>query len=953
MNSLRSLAIRTIGWIVGVCASLLAIVVLALALYVLFFDYSEHVQGWMEHETSRILDRKVTIEQFDVILPNSFELRGLHVHPKQSGQLPWLEIESLKGELKLTGVIQRQLQFSLLDVGGLVLRIQDYGQGKIDLPGLWERSEQERSVGPRAGFGFQADRIQFDGANVVYSNHNLPWQLEATELRVHLNRQGSNQYLGLITYKKGQLQIKDRPPFDGALEASLRLTGKALRLEGIRAAGSFYEIQGTGDIQLGNDPRAEVDLTVESKVGPAAVSVLGLPLLTDGPRASLASFEGHLSAGRGWHLLRGRLDVPEARFAGVPLRGWRGDIHWDRSALELVDAEGSFARGRTQLGYRQMLPVADHPAQMDIQFRSVTLQEVIAGLTGFRGPLSSSIDGRAHLEIPTEATSRLSGEFELTGKAPKEDSAGAEIELRGELKDGDLTVTTASLRTPSISSKLVGTYPRRGSAEMNLELDIKNIAVADQLQRELRTMLHPKIPARLLQVEGRGRTTGRLEGRFPKMRFDGRFRGSEVVFRGVPLGEVEGQGSLSSETLRFDSFRAVNRNARIDARGALELGSFPEDFAFHGRVNNWSAADIFRLLTVPWKIEGRLSAQGSVTSEASLWEGYGSLALSSGSLRGMRFDRVDAESRFLGEYVLIDSLRVARGDALLEGRIRVDLPTKGIDGNLAARNVSLRELVNPHLDIAGTLGAELKLGGTLRAPQFEMLAHIPEVRLEDTPLGAGRLEAQSDGGALAGTVSIKGRELEIEGRSRMQLSSEKAAEGSLRWKRADLALWLRAFRSRLPGSLRILSDGEATFSGLLTEADSWTAEATLTDLETEIGGFAFDSSDSVGIRLENGSVEVDRLRLSGQGTEVQIHGTLPATGGNIDIVALGAVNLEILESVYPSIASSGRVDLSARIRGNWDSPSSRDLPIWPREFFEPTDFPKHLETFTDGSCSTT
>lgn len=56
MNSLRSLAIRTIGWIVGVCASLLAIVVLALALYVLFFDYSEHVQGWMEHETSRILD---------------------------------------------------------------------------------------------------------------------------------------------------------------------------------------------------------------------------------------------------------------------------------------------------------------------------------------------------------------------------------------------------------------------------------------------------------------------------------------------------------------------------------------------------------------------------------------------------------------------------------------------------------------------------------------------------------------------------------------------------------------------------------------------------------------------------------------------------------------------------------------------------------------------------------
>jgi autotransporter translocation and assembly factor TamB len=891
----------------------------------------------MERETSRILGRNVTIKEFNVYLPNSFEIKGLHAHSKQSGERPWLEIESLKGELKLTGVIQRQLQFSLLDVGGLVLRVQDYGKGKIDLPGMWDRTEAERSSTPRAGLGFQADRIQFDRANFVYNNRNLPWQLEATELRVQLSRQGFDRYLGIITYNQGQLQIKNRPPFDGALEASLRLTGKVLRLEGIRAAGSFYEIQGTGDIQLGSDPQAEIDLTLESKVSPAAVSVLGLPLLTDAPSGSLATLDGHLSAGRGWHLLRGRLDVPEARFAGIPLRGWRGELRWDRSALELVDAEGSFALGRTQLGYRQMLPITDHDAQVDIQFRGVSLQDVLQGWTGSRGSLSSSIDGRAHLEIPAGAVSRLSGELELTGKAPEENSFGAvdgedgveddedaqngaDFELHGELEDGDLFITSASLRTSSVSASLDGAYPARGSAEMNLELDIHDVAVADRLQSEFRTILHPEKPAELLQIEGRGYATGRLEGRLPMMRFDGRFRGSEIVFRGVPFGNVEGQGALSPETLRFDAFRAALRDARIDGKGGVALGSFPENFDFHGRVDNWNVADIFELLTIPWQIEGRLSARGSVTSKESHWVGDGSLALSSGTWHGMSFDRADAESRFLGDYVQIDSLRVARGDATLEGRVRVDLMTKELDGDLAARNVPLRELMDQPFDLAGTLGAELTVSGTLETPQFEMLADIPEVRLENIPLGTGRLEARSEDDAVAGSVSIKGPELEIEARSQMRFSADGTSEGSLRWKKADLAPWLRTFRSGLPESLRLISDGEASLRGLLTEPDSWTAVATLTALEAEISGFVLDSNDSVAIRLENGSFEVEGLQLSGQGTEVQIHGKLPATGGNLDIHAHGSVNLGILERFYPSMASSGRVDLSARIRGELDHP---------------------------------
>ncbi len=169
---------------------MMAIFLLILAIYLFFFDYPAHLKTWMESESSRILGRRVTIDRLSVNIPNSFELRGVVAEPLGPGP-PWLEFESLRGELDLSRIIQREIQLGLLHVTGLVLRVNDYGGGQVDLPGLYGLSGPTRSHSlSAASFNLLVDRIVFENASVVYNNQTLPWSLEARELSARFEREG-------------------------------------------------------------------------------------------------------------------------------------------------------------------------------------------------------------------------------------------------------------------------------------------------------------------------------------------------------------------------------------------------------------------------------------------------------------------------------------------------------------------------------------------------------------------------------------------------------------------------------------------------------------------------------------------------------------------------------------------------------------------------------------------
>ena len=901
---------------------MMAIFLLILAIYLFFFDYPAHLKTWMESESSRILGRRVTIDRLSVNIPNSFELRGVVAEPLGPGP-PWLEFESLRGELDLSRIIQREIQLGLLHVTGLVLRVNDYGGGQVDLPGLYGLSGPTRSHSlSAASFNLLVDRIVFENASVVYNNQTLPWSLEARELSARFEREGG-KFSGALEYRQGEFQIKDRPPAEGSLEARLEVDGREIRVSELIARGSFYQVRAEGTIELGKEPRAEMSLEVESRVAFAARSLLGLSQLDDSGTTP-ASFEGTLTFGRGWHELEGRVDVPAARFAGLPVRNWTGEVYWDRSRVEVVSAEGLLAGGLSRWNLRQPLPLGGDPAEIEVQFGDVPLQTLLEAIRGEPGPLASRISGQARFDVLLSDPDRMNGDFELAGKAAESsgEASGLDFTASGVFEDGSLTLDRSRFETEFADVVLSGEYPLSGPANLRLALDARDLSRVDEVQQLLRTLLHPERPARRLQITGRGRASGSLTGRLPRMRFEGDFAGSAVHFRDTRLDHVDARGSLNADTVHFESFRAGKDDASFLGRGELAFGPTPpSDWAFIGEASNWPAADFQSLLSLPLWLEGKLSGDVSFISQDHQLGGEGTLRVVAGSLRGRRFDRAEGRLELVGREIILDPISVTRRDGRVNGRLRFDLDADSFEGRLTAERYSIAELVPETLNGEGHLDAEIRLGGSLQQPWVDVEARSPLLELSGLPVGRASLEAQLREGTVDGKLRIQGEHFELEAQSQIQLSPDYPITGHTTWRGAELGGWFRSAVVGVPDSLSFVSDGAADFQGNLSSlVDTLSADVAMKKILLDAGDYQLALSTPVKVQILNGAVMLEALPLSGADTQLELSGRLPLGSSNLDVQARGSVNLEIIHSIFPSVSSAGGVDLSARVTGSWERP---------------------------------
>jgi autotransporter translocation and assembly factor TamB len=839
-----------------------------------------------------------------------------------------LEIENLRGELHLTRVFERELHLRLLQVSGMTFRVQDYGGGQIDLPRRLGGPSSEPSRARNAALALAADRIVFEEARFVYNNWNIPWRLDAEGVSANLELDGANRHRGAITYQHGTLQIKDRRPIESSVDVRLELVGRELLIEELVAGGRFYELIANGKVSLEEEPRAELAIEIESEVGPAARSLLGLELLESDGRER-ARMEGTLSMGRGWHLLQGQARVPRARFAGMPLWGFEGEISWDRNLFEVRSANGYLANGATTLSFRQPIPIAGQSAELAVGFEEVLLSRLMESVDGDVRRLGSRISGRADLAFRLSSPSNVNGDFELTGVAPpdSEDDAdllGLDFSATGVFEDGTLKLNPSQIETDAVVAKLDGAYPPVGPAALSFEARARDLAEADQLQQTVRLFANPDSPVSLLGVAGSGRAKGQLTGRLPHLVFRGSFAGEQIVYQGLRLGEVEADGNLSSEAIELASLRAEVDGAKLNLKGELALGPgslLSRDFRIELELARWQTSDLQTVLGLPIGLKGLLSGRGNFSSRAGHLSGRSTASVESGSLQGQRFDTASARVRLQGQTVLLSPLSVTRGPAKVEGELELDVVTHDIQGELHATRAPIAGLLSLPWEADGALDGDLTIGGSFEEPDLELDARVSGLNIAGTELGEAKVQAHLKENTLDGTVSAQGPELQLDTSLRTGLSPGMPIHGRARWRGAELGPLLRSVRNDLPASLRVRTNGEASFGGTLGSIETLSAEATLSALTLEIPEYHLASPSPVELRLRDGTLEIQRLRLAGEDTELGLKGRLNVAKKSLELDAAGSVNLQVLESFFRSTSWAGQAEVAAQLSGAWEHPS--------------------------------
>jgi hypothetical protein len=922
---------------------LAAITLLGLAAFVLFFDYPDYLRGWMEEEASRILDTPVTIDSIEVDIPNyAFVVRGVRVEPRTEGPAP-LTIDSVRGELSPTGIFDRLLHLRSLYVEGLSLRVDDYGGGRIELPGRW--GNRDGAVSTEAGpqFGFLADRIRFDGANFVYDNHNIPWRLEAEGLAASLERTGADRFQGRVRYERGVVRVKERESIDAGVETQFELAGREIRVEELAAHGDFYRLVSRGRVTLGAQPEADFALHIESDVGPAARDLLGLTLLESEPGAQRnpqATFEGSLLMGRGWHLVRGEASVPRARFAGMPLRGFRAQVLWDRNVVELRSTEGFLGGGATAVNFRQAIPWTAEPAEIELSFENVLLSQAIESVSLAGERFGSRISGNVKVAFPLNDPLLATGRFSLRGVAEKgPDLSGLDFSLAGNLDQGELRLEPSRLQADDVVVTASGLYPRTGSASVSFAAEAGDLSRADRLQQSLRTLLHPERPARTFGISGSGRARGRLVGRLPSLVFEGDANGHNVLFRSISWGDVEASGTLSRELVHFTSLRSQNAEGMLRGRGTFALesqdspaaaaappsrGILGRNFELDVELEHWPASILDPVLGLSIDVGGLLTGSGKFSSRQGVLSGTGNVSVTGGTFQGRSFDVVSSHVAIQSRQLLLDDLTVSREAAQVRGTLSLHLETLAIAGALRGTRVPIGLMGVVPSDVAGELQGTLRLGGRLPAPTADLEADVVGLRVAGWDLGQGRVDAELRDKELRGDFSVSGSGIDLEADLGIELSQPMALAGRARWSRADLAPLLRSTLSltgpELPGSLRLVSAGEASFAGEVGSVENLSASVRLSSLTVEVADYHLASSEPIDFGLEGGELQLKSLVLVGDDTRLRIGGGANLVNGEMDLDAEGAVNLAAFHAVFPSMSWSGNADLAGRLHGEWARP---------------------------------
>jgi hypothetical protein len=878
----------------------------------LFSDYTEMLRVTLEQELSEVAGGPAEITSITLDLPRyAFELRGVSVG-RAVGEAPVLELGRVWGKLRPFELLNLRLVWSELVLSELTLRLAEDREG-LHLP-------REAQAGPLAAFTVAADRISVERAVVVIHNEKVPWDLEAENLSLGLERLGPDRYQGKLAYEGGRIRIKDHHEIRSSVTADIEVVARELFVREARAETDVGWVSATGKLGFAGGEQGRFTLTAEGESGAAAESIFGVGGASTWAQGN-ASFRGTVSVAPGSKILEGTLSIPRGRLAGIVLSNWTGQVFWDRSLLQISYARGSFAGGVARMQLHQPLPVAEHAASLELDLDGASLAKILLGMRGLPGPLESAVSGRGSFSFSARTPSMLAGRFELDGAFPAQTSlTPLSFHARGRFHEGDLEIEDLRAETSFLEGSLSGVYPRTGSARLQLELEATDLAAADRLRSNLRPIAGFD-GARDLRLAGRGRIEGHLGSRLPALTFEGSVSAQELRVQSVRMGEMEARASLDRSGLALEGVEARLQGGSLSGRAALSLegSDLGRDLAFDVKLAGWPVEDLARFLDSPLELRGRLSGEVGARRESSRVEGTAELCLEDGRVAGFPFETGTLRAELSGSRIRIDPISLARGPTRVSGRVELDRETEALRASISLEGVPLSQ---PSADVTrirpieGALSGSAELSGRIGEPVAAISGRGEAIRILGVDLGVATLTGRLRGRSLEIGVSADREASRVAGEVSVALEGDVPARGRLSWSDLDWGPWIG-----LGATTSVVTGGEATFRVDARASDplrSFEADGVLQKLVLQNPSFRSVAKAPVSLRIRSGRMEVSRIELAQKETALTLAGSFDLVRDVLALDVEGVASLGLLESFYPGLGldASGEASLSARISGS-------------------------------------
>ncbi|HKY22096.1 MAG TPA: translocation/assembly module TamB domain-containing protein [Vicinamibacterales bacterium] len=927
---------------VGVAATLLAVAIVA----TLTIDLGPGLRGLAEREGSKRMGRRMQIGKLGIRLFNGkFVLEDFVIGGLSPADRPFLRAKRIDISLTWDAMLRREVLIDSVDMSDWQMVIEQWPGGRHSFPNF-----NRGSSGPRR-FVTTMQYVRTRRGEVTFEDHGTPWSAVARNLDITVRK--SATYRGEATFHGGTIRIQNYLPMSASMKASFSVDKGIIHFDRMNLTTDGAESVMTGDADMTRWP--EQTYQVKSVVDFKRMRELFFAKDTY-TLSGTARFDGVFHLFKGGRSLTGKF---ESDVAGLQIGGrdyhfpdLKGSLSWLPHRFDVTDATTGFYGGTAKLKY-SIAPIGrPQPARatFDTEWQDIDLAAYSDFLQMDGVRLAGRWSGRNLLDWPLgrfreregDGYSKVippAGAHVLSGEGASGLPSGPEqaavhppighLPIAGEVtyrfnRDW-IDFSDGRFSTPATDVAFDGRTAWGDHSRIPFHVTSADLQESDRVLAGMMTAFGARTNP--ITVGGTAEFSGVMTESLGRPRVEGTFVAENMRAFDVTWGKGRAALVIQNSYVDVTGGRMEKDGGAIAVDGRFSLG-FPrrdkgEEINGRVRVTTWTAEDFKHAFDID-----DYDVQGMLTGEYHLYGpyrgpfGFGTLTIDNGVAYGEPFETATGTLRFEGNGVRIDSIQMLKSGGTASGAAFV-----GWNGtysfNATGRRIpmeSVKATAYPKMPLTGLLEFNADGNGTFDMPRYQFRGRIRDLFVLDEGVGevTGRLDVREE--VMTLEIEAASPRLAVSGTGRIALDKTRNADVSVRFTDTSLDPYARAFEPRLSPFTTAVGSGTLRVMGEIANPERLVVDAMFEQVQVRTFDYALRNAKPIRILMNNNVFRIDDMRFVGDGTELDLSGTVDLNARRIAGLARGNANLGILQGFYRNIRSSGSAELTAQVTGSLDAP---------------------------------
>ncbi|HXY13754.1 MAG TPA: translocation/assembly module TamB domain-containing protein [Terriglobales bacterium] len=936
-----------------IVAAGLLLLVSALAWYATTPSFQLVVRNRLVAELQRVTGGRVELGGFHTV-PFRFEVdvRDLTIHGREvPGDVPYFHVDRLVARVKLISALGAEFGFHSVVLDRPVVHIITYFDGTTNQPAPTPATVDARAQIERL-FSFSIGRLEVRQGALLWNDHKLPLDFAANNVAATLDYSLLHRrYDGNLRVGKVDTNFDGYRPVAWTGEAQFELSSDSLVVISANASSGRSQFAVRGRMVDFSNPSVvgEYDVTVDlAEAGSVArrremrsgtLHAVGRGSWSKAAFSTSGKLQGN---DLDWHTESLRLQHTSlsSQFTVNPQRIMLTDLY--------AKVLGGEVSGDAQVLNWQSSPTPPGTARgneqqrgsVRLQSKNLSAQAVATALSSTARPLyrvnpAGSISGSLETQwrgSPQSSESRV----RLTVVAP--DSVqpdqlpvNAYIVASYRAAAGELEVSEFKANTRASQISASGTLSNR--AAVNFSVATSNFEEWEQVLEALG--YQERSP---FSLRGRASLAGRATGKLSEIAIAGKLQSQDFEMvtpaspsaarRNIRWDSLAGDIQLSPHAFAMHNafLRRGKAVIHFDVDAGLDQRQFTDSSPFKARLQMHDA-DVPELLDIvgyKYPVTGslNLSMRASGTRASPL--GEGAFQLSGATIRGEAIRQINFRFNLNQQQISLQDIQIAHGAGRVTGNGSYEFAGRAFDFKFAGSNfdlASIATLQSSRVPVKGEMDFVAQAAGTPEQPVMNAQIHLHDLTFGDERAGDYILDAVTKGSELqlSGHSQFPDKDLTIEGK--VNLQGNWPAKLDCRFSRLDVDPLLTAYlRGRVTGHSAVT--GDLHLVGPLRNPGELRVTGNLDDFFADLEHIQVHNNDPIRFEASEQTLRIQRLRLIGEGTDLEIGGSVQLTGEHsLNLNAEGHADLRLIHSLYPDFNSSGTVAVSLIANGTAQQPN--------------------------------